>query len=191
MPNKIMINHFLTDNKLINNFKMLPENKKSIPLRIIIDESISGNTRMQELLYKQHAVSMYYVCLRYVKNIADAEDVLQEGFIKVFKNGVEVLADAYKIGNYGFKGTKAFNEIVNGVRKGGNFVANSKEEAMNFVKEAFPDALDESGKAASKYGYRVDEAAEAATSGTIKNGHHGNHINYYDKKNNITGSISY
>ena len=86
MPNKIMTNHFLTDNKLINNFKMLPENKKSIPLRIIIDESISGNTRMQELLYKQHAVSMYYVCLRYVKNIADAEDVLQEGFIKVFKN---------------------------------------------------------------------------------------------------------
>jgi RHS repeat-associated protein len=120
-----------------------------------------------------------------------AKTVLEKGFIKVFKNGAEVLVDAFKIGKYGFKGTKAFNEVVNGIRKGGNFVANSKEEAMKFMKEAFPDALDESGKAASKYGYRVDEAAEAATSGTVKNGHQGNHINYYDKENKITGSISW
>lgn len=120
-----------------------------------------------------------------------AKTALEKGFIKVFKNGAEVLVDAFKIGKYGFKGTKAFNEIVNGIRKGGNFVANSKEEALKFMKEAFPDALDESGKAASKYGYRVDEAAEAATSGTVKNGHQGNHINFYDKENKITGSISW
>lgn len=65
---------------------MLPENNTTIPLSLIISESILGNTRMQKMLYKQFAVTMYYVCLRYVKNAADAEDVLQEGFIKVFKN---------------------------------------------------------------------------------------------------------
>lgn len=71
---------------MTNNHKILPDKNKAIPLRVIINESISGNTRMQEILYQQFSISMYYVCLRYVKNTADAEDVLQEGFIKVFKN---------------------------------------------------------------------------------------------------------
>jgi len=65
---------------------MLPEKTKSIPLNFIISESISGNIKMQAMLYQQFAVSMYYVCLRYVKNTADAEDVLQEGFIKIFRH---------------------------------------------------------------------------------------------------------
>lgn len=65
---------------------MLPEKKITIPLQLMISESISGNTIMQKILYQQFAVSMYYLCLRYVKNAADAEDVLQEGFIKVFRN---------------------------------------------------------------------------------------------------------
>ncbi|MEP7237182.1 MAG: sigma-70 family RNA polymerase sigma factor [Ferruginibacter sp.] len=65
---------------------MLPANNKTIPLAHIISESIVGNTRMQEILYHKFSVTMYYLCLRFVKNTADAEDVLQEGFIKVFKN---------------------------------------------------------------------------------------------------------
>lgn len=65
---------------------MLPEHNKTIPLSLIITESIMGNTKMQKMLYQQFAVPMYYVCIRYVKNAADAEDVLQEAFIKIFKN---------------------------------------------------------------------------------------------------------
>ncbi len=65
---------------------MLTEEKKAIPLQYMIDQSMLGNVRMQELLYQKFALPMYYVCLRYVKNIPDAEDVLQEGFIKMFKN---------------------------------------------------------------------------------------------------------
>jgi RNA polymerase sigma factor (sigma-70 family) len=65
---------------------MLPEQQKIIPLQHLISESIAGNIKMQKLLYQKYAVPMYYVCLRYLKNTADAEDVLQEGFIKVFKN---------------------------------------------------------------------------------------------------------
>ena len=65
---------------------MLPEPHKTITLPHLISESILGNIKMQELLYQKFALPMYYVCLRYVKNVPDAEDVLQEGFIKVFKN---------------------------------------------------------------------------------------------------------
>ena len=57
-----------------------------VPLQTLIAECIIGNTKMQQMLYNKFASIMYYTCLRYVKNPTDAEDVLQEGFIKVFKN---------------------------------------------------------------------------------------------------------
>jgi len=41
---------------------------------------------MQELLYKKFSSKMYGVCLRYSGNVDDANDLLQEGFIKIFKN---------------------------------------------------------------------------------------------------------
>jgi len=115
--------------------------------------------------------------------------VLIEGTIKVFKNGDEIVERAFKFGKYGFKGTRAFNEIVRAVQAGGNFVANTKEEALTFLKEAFPDIVDETGKAASRYGYRVDEFVESSKTG-LKQGHQGTHINYYDKDSGIRGAIT-
>ena len=56
------------------------------PLPLMISESISGNPKMQKLLYQQFSGKMYTVCLRYTKNTSDAEDILQEGFIKIFRN---------------------------------------------------------------------------------------------------------
>ena len=41
---------------------------------------------MQQLLYKNLSPKMYGVCLRYAGNENDANDILQEGFIKVFRN---------------------------------------------------------------------------------------------------------
>ena len=41
---------------------------------------------MQELLYHKFSPKMYAVCLRYSGNPEDARDLLQEGFIKIFKN---------------------------------------------------------------------------------------------------------
>jgi RNA polymerase sigma factor (sigma-70 family) len=39
---------------------------------------------MQHELYQRFAPKMYGVCLRYAGNAEEAEDILQEGFIKVF-----------------------------------------------------------------------------------------------------------
>src|ERR1035437_1349530 len=41
---------------------------------------------MQEVLYNRLSGKMYSVCLRYAGNTDDAQDLLQEGFIKVFRN---------------------------------------------------------------------------------------------------------
>jgi len=40
----------------------------------------------QQQLYKDHYSKMMGVCLRYSNNREDAQDILHEGFIKVFKN---------------------------------------------------------------------------------------------------------
>lgn len=40
---------------------------------------------MQEELYRRFSPRMYAVCLRYAGSAEEAEDILQEGFIKVFR----------------------------------------------------------------------------------------------------------
>tara|TARA_Y100000782_G_C10188226_1_gene268271 strand:+ start:6797 stop:7384 length:588 start_codon:yes stop_codon:yes gene_type:complete len=54
-------------------------------LEQIIQRCCAGNSRAQKQLYKLFAAKMYAICLRYMKNKMEAEDVLQEGFIRTFK----------------------------------------------------------------------------------------------------------
>ena len=64
---------------------MTPESNQNIPESDLITGCIEGNRRMQEILYSRFSAKMYGVCLRYASNAAEAEDILQEGFIKIFK----------------------------------------------------------------------------------------------------------
>ncbi|MEP0271252.1 RNA polymerase sigma factor [Ekhidna sp.] len=52
----------------------------------LIEKSISGDRKAQQQLYKRLSAPMMGICLRYMKGKEDAEDVLLEGFYKVFKN---------------------------------------------------------------------------------------------------------
>ncbi len=52
----------------------------------LIEGCIKGDRQMQKLLYHRFSPKMYAVCLRYSGNSEDARDLLQEGFIKIFKN---------------------------------------------------------------------------------------------------------
>ncbi len=52
----------------------------------IIKGCIDGNKKFQRLLYEKYASRMLGVCIRYFRDIEEAEDALQEGFIKVFNN---------------------------------------------------------------------------------------------------------
>ena len=53
-----------------------------------------GNPGAQRELYDMFKSKMFGICLRYAGNYHDAEDIMQEGFIKVFE----------KIHQFGFKG---------------------------------------------------------------------------------------
>jgi len=58
----------------------------------------AGDRKMQEMLYRQTAPKMLAVCMRYARDRMEAEDVLQQGYIKVFQK-----VDAYR-GDGSFEG---------------------------------------------------------------------------------------
>lgn len=121
------------------------------------------------------------------------------GFLKVAENSVlipgkiavkiekgsSILVDAYKFGKLGWEGSSNYTLALNWIRKGGNYVAESKEQALELLKKAFPNMpLEEVGKQ-SKFGYRIEDVVEDAAT----TGHTGWHINYYDKANKVRGTI--
>lgn len=57
-----------------------------IPERKLIEKCIKGERKSQKELYNIYSPRMFAICLQYSKNEMDAEDILQEGFIRVFKN---------------------------------------------------------------------------------------------------------
>jgi len=54
--------------------------------REMIELCLKNDVRAQELFYRQYAGKMFGVCLRYAGNPMEAEDILQEGFIRTFLN---------------------------------------------------------------------------------------------------------
>ena len=55
----------------------------------------NGNRKYQRILYEKMYGRMLGVCMRYSRDIAEAEDMVQEGFIKVFE----------KINGFNYKGS--------------------------------------------------------------------------------------
>lgn len=51
----------------------------------LIEGCIRGDRHSQSLLYNLLSKKMFVVCLRYAKNREEAEEILQEGFLKVFE----------------------------------------------------------------------------------------------------------
>jgi RNA polymerase sigma-70 factor (ECF subfamily) len=59
----------------------------------LVDRCKAGERKAQELLYKQLAGKMLAVCMRYATDRMEAEDMLQNGFIKVFGKMADYRAD--------------------------------------------------------------------------------------------------
>ena len=64
-------------------------------IKNIISGCLKGNRKDQEILYRRHAAKLYAACLQYTGNDDEAQDILQEGFIKIFEN----------LGNYKYEGS--------------------------------------------------------------------------------------
>ena len=51
----------------------------------LIKDCLKGRAAAQRQLYDNYAPAMLGVCYRYTKSLQDAEDVMQNGFVRVFK----------------------------------------------------------------------------------------------------------
>lgn len=52
----------------------------------LLVECRKGNPNAQKALYEQYKVPLFRVCLRYAKDRPEAEDMLQDGFVKIFSD---------------------------------------------------------------------------------------------------------
>ena len=68
----------------------------------IISDCKRGKSYAQERIYDLYSSAMLGICARYAKNIAEAEDILQESFVKVFS----------KISKYDFNTVNSFSAWI-------------------------------------------------------------------------------
>jgi RNA polymerase sigma-70 factor (ECF subfamily) len=54
--------------------------------KTFINRLKSGDEKAQKAFYQLFAPKMYGICLRFAKSNAEAEDILQEGFIRIFNH---------------------------------------------------------------------------------------------------------
>lgn len=59
---------------------------KNLELMNWLEGCRQGNRRAQHKLFKRYYGPMYQVCMRYASTTDEAEDMLNEGFLKVFSN---------------------------------------------------------------------------------------------------------
>lgn len=55
-------------------------------LETLVDQCIKGSKKAEAKLYHQFAPMLFGISMRYSRNRADAEDVLQEAFVRIFNN---------------------------------------------------------------------------------------------------------
>jgi RNA polymerase sigma factor (sigma-70 family) len=100
----------------------------------MIEGCKAGNRRTQNQLYRTFSPAMLGVCMRYACNLAEAEDMLQEGFVKIFS----------KIGSYKGSGPLIgwirriiVNTALNHLRQ------NNKFRIVEYIPEFSEDQPDE------------------------------------------------
>ena len=50
----------------------------------LVNGALKGDARCEEVLYSRFSLPMFRLCLRYAANRSEAEDMMQEGFMRVF-----------------------------------------------------------------------------------------------------------
>ena len=83
----------------------------------LVKDCIREIPAAQRQLYDHFAETMLGVCYRYTKSMDDAEDVLQDGFVKVFRN----------LGQYKYEG-----------ELGGMDKKNNGDNSAEFSEKEFP-----------------------------------------------------
>ena len=66
--------------------KIFSESNPAHPFEVILTMAIDGDEKAFKAIYDMLSGKMYSLCLRYAGNRNDADDLFQEGIIRVYKN---------------------------------------------------------------------------------------------------------
>jgi len=96
----------------------------------LVHRWLNNDVKAHELFYKRFAPKMYGVCLRFAKNRMEADDFLQEGFIKVFAN----LRSFRNEGSLeGWIRKTIVNTAINLIKKNVKFLKDAEIEKADFL----------------------------------------------------------
>ena len=107
----------------------------------IIKGCIIGERTAQQTLYSRYSPKMFSICLRYAKDYHSAEDILQEGFIKVFK----YISNFRREGSFeGWMRRIFVNTAIEHLRKAVNLypIVNDEDKPIDIIDENIFDQLD-------------------------------------------------
>lgn len=101
-------------------------------LKELVEGCIQGKRKCQEQLFKKFYGKMMSVCMRYTKDQDNAQEILQEGFIKVFD----------KLGSFDFNGSFEgwvrrimVNTAIDSIRKAKRDPFLAEDEANTFIED--------------------------------------------------------
>jgi RNA polymerase sigma-70 factor (ECF subfamily) len=104
----------------------------------LIDKCLKKDRFAESILYKKYSAKLFGICLRYAKNYTDAEDILQEGFIKVFK----YLKDFRNEGHFeGWMRKIMVTTAINYYKRKNLLNMDVDLEYLNVPSVALPDAI--------------------------------------------------
>lgn len=105
----------------------------------LVSECVRGNPKAQRVLFDRFSGKMMTVCLRYTKDLHEAEDVLQEGFVKIFKK----LPDFKMEGSLeGWIRRIFVNTALDSLRKTKKFQGDASLEDVDFKMSTYELASD-------------------------------------------------
>jgi len=106
--------------------------------RTLANKCVEGDQLAQRKLFEKYAPKMMGVCLRYTKDVEQAEDVMQDGFVKVFT----------KLDKYSGEGSLEgwvrrimVNTALDHIRRNTKFNANISMDDVEYKVESDSDAL--------------------------------------------------
>jgi len=104
-----------------------------------IKRCLENDPRAQKELYRRFAPRMFGICLRFTKNKMEAEDVLQEGFIKIFTR----LKDYRNDGSLeGWIRRTMINTAINYYKKRAKQFSDVQIESMEITDNMVESAID-------------------------------------------------
>lgn len=101
----------------------------------LVKECKKGSVTAQKYLYDRFAIQFYLACRRYLKSDSEAEEMLQNGFLKIF----------HSLNHFMYSNDAAFvawmkkimiNECLQELRKKNNFFLVAEEKAMDISDTA-------------------------------------------------------